>query len=70
MPAPAPIPAPLNTRLQRLFITGLLTLLPLWLTWVVVKFLFGLLSNLSRPVIEPALQGMADANPATLGWLA
>ncbi|MEO5628547.1 MAG: DUF502 domain-containing protein, partial [Thermomonas sp.] len=41
-----------------------------WLTWVVVKFLFGLLSNLSRPVIEPALQGMADANPATLGWLA
>ncbi len=64
-----PAPAPLNTRLQRLFITGLLTLLPLWLTWVVVRFLFVLLSDLSRPVVEPVLQGLAALNPATLGWL-
>ncbi|MEO5963653.1 MAG: DUF502 domain-containing protein [Thermomonas sp.] len=63
-------PATLRARLQRLFITGLLTLLPLWLTWVVVKFLFLLLSDLSRPVIEPVLQGMAASNPAALGWLA
>ncbi|MDQ3038970.1 MAG: DUF502 domain-containing protein [Pseudomonadota bacterium] len=61
--------APLNSRLQRLFITGLLTLLPLWLTWVVVRFLFVLLSDLSRPVIEPILQGLAALNPAALGWL-
>ena len=62
-------PAPLTARLQRLFVTGLLTLLPLWLTWVVVKFLFVMLSDLSRPVVEPALQGMAASNPAALGWL-
>ncbi len=65
-----PAPTPLNARLQRLFITGLLTLLPLWLTWVVVKFLFGMLSNLSSPVIEPILHGIAAANPTALGWLA
>ena len=64
------VPATLHSRLQRLFITGLLTLLPLWLTWIVVKFLFVMLSNLSRPVIEPVLQGMAAVNPAALGWLA
>jgi uncharacterized membrane protein len=68
-PVPTPSPNPLASRLQRLFITGLLTLLPLWLTWVVVKFLFVMLSDLSRPVVEPALQGMAASNPAALGWL-
>src|SRR3989339_995829 len=49
-------PAPLSHRLQRLFLTGLLTLLPLWLTWVVVKFVFGLLSDISRPLVEPSLK--------------
>ena len=58
-----------GSRLQRLFLTGLLTLLPLWLTWVVVKFLFGLLSNTSRPLIEPSLISLATQNPRTFGWL-
>jgi uncharacterized membrane protein len=70
MPPPPESPAPLTSRLQRLFITGLLTLLPLWLTWIVVKFLFVMLSDLSRPVVEPALQGMAASSPAGFGWLA
>ncbi len=63
-------PTTLTARLQRLFVTGLLTLLPLWLTWVVVRFLFVMLSDLSRPVIDPVLQGLAEANPGALGWLA
>ncbi len=70
MPTPPAPPAALTPRLQRLFITGLLTLLPLWLTWIVVKFLFLMLSDLSRPVVEPALQSAAAANPGALGWLA
>jgi len=45
----------LGHRLQRLFLTGLLTLLPLWLPWVVVKFLFVLLGDLSKPLIGPSL---------------
>ena len=55
-------------NLQRLFLTGLLTLLPIWLTWVVVKFVFVLLSDISRPLIGPGLQRIADGYP-TLGWL-
>ena len=55
-------------RLQRLFLTGLLTLLPIWLTWVVVKFVFVLLSDTSRPLIGPLLHNLAAGNPA-LRWL-
>src|SRR5690606_37460795 len=59
----------LGLRLQRLFLTGLLTLLPLWLTWVVVKFVFVLLGGLSKPLIEPGLQSVAAGSPRTFGWL-
>ena len=59
----------LGQRLQRLFLTGLLTLLPLWLTWVVVKFLFVLLGDLSKPLIGPGLQGIAASSPQAFGWL-
>jgi uncharacterized membrane protein len=66
MPPIAPSP---GQRLQRLFLTGRLTLLPIWLTWVVVKFVFGLLSGLSRPVVDPALDSLAALNPGALAWL-
>ena len=56
--------------LQRLFLTGLLTLLPIWLTWVVVKFVFVLLSDISKPLIGPMLAAAASRNPMSLGWLA
>ena len=55
--------------LQRLFLTGLLTLLPIWLTWVVVKFVFVLLSDASRPLIQPLLHNLAVSNPQAWAWL-
>ena len=58
-----------KSNLQRLFLTGLLTLLPIWLTWVVVKFVFVLLSDISRPLIGPGLQRLATDNPG-LSWVA
>ncbi|MBT2748559.1 MULTISPECIES: DUF502 domain-containing protein [unclassified Lysobacter] len=58
-----------SSNLQRLFLTGLLTLLPIWLTWVVVKFVFVLLSDTSRPLIGPLLNNLATASPQALGWL-
>jgi uncharacterized membrane protein len=64
MRKPSPRPS-----LKRLFLTGLLTLLPIWLTWVVVKFVFVLLSDTSRPLIGPLLEGAAASNPGALGWL-
>lgn len=62
-------PASTPHRLQRLFLTGLLTLLPIWLTWVVVKFVFVLLSDTSRPLIGPLLRNLAASAPRNLGWI-
>jgi uncharacterized membrane protein len=60
---------PSRPSFQKLFLTGLLTLLPIWLTWVVVKFVFVLLSDTSRPLIGPLLQNLAGSFPQALGWL-
>ena len=65
-PSAPPSPRP---SLQRLFLTGLLTLLPIWLTWVVVKFVFVMLSDISQPFIGPMLQNLAGAYPQSLHWL-
>jgi len=58
-----------KTSLQRLFLTGLLTLLPIWLTWIVVKFVFVMLSDTSLPLIQPLLTNLAASYPQTLHWL-
>ena len=58
-----------RASLKATLITGLLTLLPIWLTWVVVKFVFVVLSDISRPFTGPVLQRLADSNPAAWGWL-
>ncbi len=57
-------------KIQRWFLTGLLTLLPLWLAWLVVSFLFGLLSDLSRPWVEPLLRALANLDVAIFSWAA
>lgn len=60
--------SPSRPSLQRYFVSGLLTLLPIWLTWVVFTFVFRLLSGLSHPWVGPLSQRLADAYPRTLGW--
>ena len=60
--------APSRPSFQKIFLTGLLTLLPLWLTWIVVKFVFVMLSDVSRPLIGPLLHGVSLGNPG-LHWL-
>lgn len=56
-------------KLQAYFLTGLLTLLPIWLVFIVFKFVFGLLSDLSSPVIAPLSQHLATSNPMMFAWL-
>ncbi len=62
--------APKRTRLplRRWLVTGLLTLLPIWLTWVVLSFVFRMLSDISRPWVQPLLSSLAQTSP-TLSWL-
>ncbi|MCZ8164707.1 DUF502 domain-containing protein [Silanimonas sp.] len=55
-------------KLRTWFLTGLLTLLPLWLAWFVISLLFTLLSDLSRPWVGPLLNGLAGAQPEVFGW--
>ena len=57
-----------NLSLRRLLVTGLLTLLPIWLTWVVLSFVFRMLSDISRPWVQPLLSSLAHTSPA-LAWL-
>jgi len=57
-------------NLRSSFLTGLLTLLPIWLVWVVFKFVFGMLSDVSRPLIGPLTAHLAASDPQMLGWLA
>ncbi len=56
-------------RLQAYFLTGLLTLTPIWLVIIVFGFVFGLLSDLSQPVTAPLSALLAAQNPMMLGWL-
>ncbi|MFL6591232.1 MAG: DUF502 domain-containing protein [Luteimonas sp.] len=62
------VPRPPRPSFQKIFLTGLLTLLPIWLTWVVIKFVFVLLSDTSRPLIGPLLHNFATTH-AGWGWL-
>ncbi len=56
-------------RLERYFLTGVLTLLPIWLTWVVFKFVFVVLSGISKPWIAVAFDPIAQGFPRLFGWL-
>jgi uncharacterized membrane protein len=56
-------------RLRAYFFTGLLTLLPIWLVWIVFKFVLGMLSDISRPVVAPLSGQLALAHPGMLGWV-
>ncbi|MDN5782254.1 MAG: DUF502 domain-containing protein [Luteimonas sp.] len=72
MPTPPhdapPQSAPPRHGFKKTLLSGLLTLLPIWLTWVVVKFVFVLLSDLSKPWVQPLSQRIAEGNPQLLGW--
>ena len=56
-------------RLRAYFFTGLLTLLPIWLVWIVFKFVLSLLSDISQPWVGPVSVQLASAHPEWLGWM-
>jgi uncharacterized membrane protein len=61
--------------IQRYLFTGLLTFIPIWLTWVVFKSIFSLLSQVNLPWVAALFDALANAFPQTLGrinqgWLA
>lgn len=41
-----------HNTLKRYFITGLISIIPLWITWLVLSFLFNMLSGIGSPVVK------------------
>ncbi|HEY0180159.1 MAG TPA: DUF502 domain-containing protein [Dokdonella sp.] len=54
---------------QRYVLTGLLTFIPVWLTWIVFKSIFSLLSQVNLPWVSAVFNALAQAFPDTLGRL-
>ncbi|MEP6483737.1 MAG: DUF502 domain-containing protein [Rudaea sp.] len=54
---------------KRYLITGLLTIVPLWLTWLVFKFIFTLLSHLGTPGVAALSVALTAAFPGAAVWL-
>jgi uncharacterized membrane protein len=54
---------------QRYLLTGLLTFIPIWLTWVVFKSIFSLLSQVNLPWISAVFDALGNAFPDSLGRL-
>ena len=52
---------------QRYLLTGLLTFIPIWLTWIVFKSIFSLLSQVNLPWVAALFDTLAGVFPETLG---
>ena len=50
-------------RLKRYLLTGLLTFIPLWVTWLVFKFVLGLLAGIGAPVVAGFVKALALVAP-------
>lgn len=56
-------------HVKRYLITGLLTFIPLWLTWVVFSFIFSFLSHVGAPVVAGLFAALSAAFPGAAEWL-
>jgi uncharacterized membrane protein len=45
-------PAVKSNRLRRYFIAGLITVIPLWITWLLLRFLFQTVSAVGEPAVQ------------------
>ncbi|MBR0345197.1 MAG: DUF502 domain-containing protein [Rudaea sp.] len=55
--------------LQRYLITGLLTFVPLWLTWMVFAFIVSVLSHVGAPAVTATFALISAIFPAAAEWL-
>ncbi|MBE1160063.1 DUF502 domain-containing protein [Dyella acidiphila] len=56
-------------RFKRYIITGLLTFMPLWVTWLVFKFILGVLAELGAPLVTALLGTLGFVAPRTADQL-
>jgi uncharacterized membrane protein len=65
----APAMPPHRFYIQRYLITGLLTFIPLWLTWVVFAFVFSFLSHVGAPGVNATFAVLSALFPGATEWL-
>lgn len=51
-------------HVQRYILTGLITIVPLWITWWLFEFVFRLLSDLGLPIVSLVADSFANVFPA------
>ena len=56
-------------RLKRFLLTGLLTFIPLWVTWLVFKFVLGMLADIGTPLVSALLNALALVAPRVANTL-
>jgi len=54
---------------RRYILTGLLTVIPLFVTWKILEFLFKTLSNIGNPLVRFFADRLAPQFPKIAGWL-
>ena len=56
-------------HMQRYLFTGILTVIPIWITWLVFQFIFRQLSNIGMPWVRALSGGLPQGLPALAQWL-
>ena len=52
-----------SLRVRRYLLTGLLTFIPLWVTWTVFKLVLGMLAGIGAPAVAALLEALALVAP-------
>jgi uncharacterized membrane protein len=63
------IPSAIATLFKRYLVAGILTVIPIWVTWLLVDFLFRLLSSSGAPVIHELAVAIREHAPGVAAWL-
>jgi uncharacterized membrane protein len=58
-----------SVRLRQYVVTGLLVVLPLWVTWLILEFLLGLFSSVGGPLVHALAVSLSERAPAASRWL-
>lgn len=58
-----------NARVQRYLLAGVLTAIPIWITWLIFDFFLSQLSQLGRPWIAALARALQPGWPASAEWL-
>lgn len=58
-----------NLNIRRYLVSGVLTVIPLWITWVVFDWVLRLLSRLGTPWVRALSRQLEESTPTIAAWL-